>query len=60
MQDKVKRLRVLADALALLKEAYMQTKDSAMAAAALVLCDMALAEIAAIEQKEKAGGGDVG
>jgi len=48
------RLCVLAEAIRLVKDAYLKTKDRRIAAAALVLTELALQEVDATTQGEAA------
>ena len=49
------RLCVLAEAIGLVKDAYLKTKDKRVAAAALVLTELALEELDALKSCERRG-----
>ncbi len=59
MQDETNggtaRLNALSEALTLVREAYVKTKDCTVAMAALVLSELALHEINLLEERKKAG-----
>jgi hypothetical protein len=52
MQDSGYGLCVLAEAIRLVKDAYLKTKDRRIAAAALVLTELALDELDALNTQE--------
>ena len=49
------RLCVLAEAIGLVKDAYLKTKDKRVAAAALVLTELALEELDVLKGCERRG-----
>lgn len=55
MQDNGYGLCILAEAIRLVKEAYLKTKDRRIASAALVLTELALDELDALKPEERGG-----